>query len=113
MFKKKFFIATALSIPVIYFSTFISGLLGYTPVQFTGSDFIVPVFSIIIFLYGGLPFLKMAKGEIEDRKPGMMALISLAIIVAFTYSMASLFISEASTFFWELVTLIDVMLLGH
>lgn len=113
MFKEKFFISTALSIPVIYFSTFISGLLNYTPIEFSGSGLIVPVFSIIIFLYGGLPFLKMAKGELEDRKPGMMALISLALIVAFTYSMASLLISEASTFFWELVTLIDVMLLGH
>ena len=113
MFKKKFFISSALSIPVIYFSTFISGLFNYTPIEFTGSGLIVPVFSIIIFLYGGLPFLKMAKGELEDRKPGMMALISLAIIVAFTYSMGSLVIPESSSFFWELVTLIDIMLLGH
>lgn len=113
MFKRKFFVSTLLSIPVLYFSTFVSGLLGYTPFQFTGSSLIVPVFSIIIFLYGGLPFLKMAKGELEDRKPGMMALISLAIIVAFTYSMVSLAIPESSSFFWELVTLIDIMLLGH
>lgn len=113
MFKKKFFISTLLSIPVLYFSTFVSGLLGYTPIQFTGSNLIVPVFSIVIFLYGGLPFLKMAKGELEDREPGMMALISLAIIVAFTYSMASLVIPGSSSFFWELVTLIDIMLLGH
>ena len=113
MFKKKFFVSTALSIPVIYFSTFISGLFNYNPVEFAGSNLVVPVFSIIIFLYGGLPFLKMAKGELEDRKPGMMALISLAIIVAFTYSMASLVIPDSSSFFWELVTLIDIMLLGH
>jgi len=113
MFKKKFFISTVLSIPVIYFSTFVSGLLGYNTIEFTGSNLIVPVFSIVIFIYGGLPFLKMAKNELEDRKPGMMALISLAIIVAFTYSMASLFIPGTSTFFWELVTLIDIMLLGH
>lgn len=113
IFKKKFFISTILSVPVIYFSTFISGLFNYNPIEFTGSGLIVPVFSIIIFLYGGLPFLKMAKGELEDRKPGMMALISLAIIVAFTYSMASLVISGSSSFFWELVTLIDIMLLGH
>ncbi len=113
MFKKKFFISTLLSIPVLYFSTFVSGLLGYTSLQFTGSNLIVPVFSIVIFLYGGLPFLKMAKGELEDREPGMMALISLAIIVAFTYSMASLVIPGSSSFFWELVTLIDIMLLGH
>ncbi len=113
MFKKKFFISTLLSIPVLYFSTFVSGLLGYTPLQLTGSNLIVPVFSIIIFAYGGVPFLNMGKGELEDREPGMMALISLAIIVAFTYSMASLAIPGTSSFFWELVTLIDIMLLGH
>ncbi|MFT4867671.1 MAG: Cu2+-exporting ATPase [Candidatus Nanohaloarchaea archaeon] len=111
--EKKFFISTVLSIPVLYFSTFVSGLLKYSPIQFTGSNFIVPVFSVVIFIYGGLPFLKMAKGELEDKKPGMMALISLAIIVAFTYSIALLFIPETSSLFWELVTLIDIMLLGH
>jgi Cu2+-exporting ATPase len=113
MFKRKFFVCLILSVPVLYFSAFISGLFNYSSVEFTGSNFILPVFSIIVFLYGGLPFLKMAKGELEDRKPGMMALISLAIIVAFTYSMASLFIPGSSSFFWELVTLIDIMLLGH
>ena len=113
MFKKKFFTSTALSLPVLYFSTFISGLLNYTPPEFAFSGLIVPVFSIIIFLYGGLPFLKMAKSELEDREPGMMALISLAIIVAFTYSMGSLVLPGTSSFFWELVTLIDIMLLGH
>lgn len=113
MFKRKFFISTALSLPVLYFSSFVSGLLGYTPVSFSGSSLIVPVFSVIIFGYGGFPFLKMAKSELDDRKPGMMMLISLAITVAFVYSMASLFLATESSFFWELVTLIDIMLLGH
>lgn len=113
MFRRKFFISTILSIPVLYFSTFISGLFNYTPVEFAGSDLILPIFSVMIFGYGGLPFLRMAKDEIKDRKPGMMALISLAILVAFTYSMASLVLSQTSSFFWELVTLIDIMLLGH
>jgi Cu2+-exporting ATPase len=113
MFRRKFFISTLLSIPVLLYSSFIQGLLNFSMPTFTGSNLIVPVFSIIVFLYGGLPFLKMGKGELEDRKPGMMALISLAIFVAFTYSMASLFLSGTSSFFWELVTLIDVMLLGH
>jgi Cu2+-exporting ATPase len=81
--------------------------------MFEGSSLIVPVFSIIVFLYGGIPFLRMGRDELEDREPGMMALISLAIFVAFTYSMGSLFLSGSSSFFWELVTLIDVMLLGH
>ena len=113
MFRRKFFISTALSIPVLYFSEFISGLLGYTLPVFRGSALIVPVFSVIIFAYGGLPFIKMAKNELENKNPGMMSLISLAIIVAFTYSMASLFLPDSSSFFWELVTLIDIMLLGH
>lgn len=113
MFREKFFISTAISIPVLLYSSFIQDLLNFSMPIFTGSNLIVPVFSIVVFLYGGLPFLKMAKGELEDRKPGMMALISLAIMVAFTYSMASLFIETGSSFFWELVTLIDIMLLGH
>lgn len=113
MFKHKFFISTLLSIPVLYFSSFVSGLLGYTPPIFTGSSLIVPAFSVMIFGYGGLPFLKMAENEFENRQPGMMMLISLAITVAFVYSMAALVLSTESSFFWELVTLIDIMLLGH
>lgn len=113
MFKRKFFVSTILSIPVIYFSTFVSGLLGYNPPVFTGSNLIVPVFSIIIFSYGGLPFLKMAKSEFKDRQPGMMMLISMAITVAFVYSISALVLPTESSFFWELVTLIDIMLLGH
>ncbi len=113
MFKRKFFISTILSIPVLYFSEFVSGLLGYTPPVFTGSELIVPVLSVVIFSYGGLPFLKMARSEFKDRQPGMMMLISLAITVAFVYSLAALFLPTEASFFWELVTLIDIMLLGH
>ena len=113
MFRRKFFVSTALSIPVLLYSPFIQSLLNFSMPAFSGSNLIVPVFSIVVFAYGGLPFLRMGKDELEDREPGMMALISLAIFVAFTYSMASLFLSGTSSFFWELVTLIDVMLLGH
>ena len=113
MFKKKFFVSTALSIPVLLYSSFIQGLLNFSMPVFAGSNLIVPVFSVIVFAYGGIPFLRMGKDELEDKKPGMMALISLAIFVAFTYSIGSLVISNTSSFFWELVTLIDVMLLGH
>ena len=113
MFREKFFVSTALSVPVLLYSSFIQGLFGFSMPAFTGSSLIVPVFSIIVFLYGGIPFLRMGRDELEDREPGMMALISLAIFVAFTYSMGSLFLSGSSSFFWELVTLIDVMLLGH
>lgn len=113
MFKRKFFVSTALSIPVLLYSSFIQSIFNFSMPAFMGSNLIVPVFSIVVFTYGGLPFLRMGKDELEDKQPGMMALISLAIFVAFTYSMASLFISGTSSFFWELVTLIDVMLLGH
>lgn len=113
MFRRKFFVSVLLSLPVLYFSDFISSLLGYAPVTFTYSYFIVPVVATIIFVYGGLPFLRMARAEVNDGKPGMMMLISLAILVAYTYSLAALFLSAQSSFFWELVTLIDIMLLGH
>jgi Cu2+-exporting ATPase len=68
---------------------------------------------VIVYIYGGLPFLQMAVPEIKNRKPGMMTLISLAISVAFIYSLAALIFSLGETFFWELVTLIVIMLLGH
>jgi Cu2+-exporting ATPase len=68
---------------------------------------------VIVFLYGGLPFLQMAVPELRNREPGMMTLISLAISVAFIFSMATVFVELGESFFWELVTLIDIMLLGH
>jgi Cu2+-exporting ATPase len=113
LFRRKFWVCLVLSIPVLLFSPMLQSWLGFGMPRFTGSDFISPFFSIIVFLYGGLPFLQMAKPEIMDRKPGMMTLISLAITIAFLYSLAALFLKGSGTFFWELVTLIDVMLLGH
>jgi Cu2+-exporting ATPase len=113
MFRQRFWVSLLLSIPVIIFSPSIQGWLGYSIPAFSGSQWIAPVFSVIIFFYGGLPFLKMAIPELQNRQPGMMTLISLAISVAFVYSLASLFIPGSMSFFWELVTLIDIMLLGH
>src|SRR5690606_24591081 len=81
--------------------------------DFPLAEWIAPVFGAIVFFYGGLPFLQMAVPEVRNRQPGMMTLISLAIVVAFVYSLAALFLPEGETFFWELVTLIDIMLLGH
>ncbi|MAT45287.1 MAG: copper-translocating P-type ATPase [Anaerolineaceae bacterium] len=113
MFRQKFWVSLALSIPVLVFSPALQNWLGYTVPDFSGSRWITPVFAVIVFLYGGLPFLKMAVPEIKNRQPGMMTLISLAISVAFVYSLAALFLPTSVTFFWELVTLIDIMLLGH
>jgi Cu2+-exporting ATPase len=113
MFRRRFWISLLLSIPVLVYSPTLQDWLGYTAPTFTGSDWVTPLFAIVVFIYGGLPFLQMAVPEIRNRKPGMMTLISLAISVAFVYSMASLFLPGQSSFFWELVTLIDIMLLGH
>jgi Cu2+-exporting ATPase len=113
MFRRKFWISLLLSIPVLLFSPSIQGFLGYSLPDFPGSEWITPVFSVIVFVYGGLPFLRMAGPELRDRKPGMMTLISLAIGVAFVYSLAAFIWNLGSTFFWELATLIVIMLLGH
>jgi Cu2+-exporting ATPase len=113
MFRRRFWICLPLSLPVLIFSPSLQEWLGYTAPAFPGSDWITPVLSVVIFAYGGLPFLQMAWPELLDRRPGMMMLISLAISVAFIYSLAALFVGGAQSFFWELVTLIDIMLLGH
>jgi Cu2+-exporting ATPase len=113
MFRNRFWVSLALSIPVLIFSEAIQSWLGYSAPTFPGSEWITPVLAVIVFGYGGLPFLQMATWELRERQPGMMTLISLAITVAFVYSIATLFFDLGESFFWELVTLIDVMLLGH
>jgi Cu2+-exporting ATPase len=113
MFRRRFWISLVLSIPVLVFSPTLQDWLGYAAPTFPGSEWITPIFAVIVFLYGGIPFLQMAVPELRNRKPGMMTLISLAISVAFVYSLASLFLPGQTGFFWELVTLIDIMLLGH
>ena len=112
MFRRRFWVSTLLSVPVLLFSPFIQQTLGFRTPEFPGSSWITPLFAVVVFGYGGLPFLRMAVPEARSRRPGMMMLISLAIGVAFFYSLAALFIG-GDTFFWELVTLIDIMLLGH
>ena len=113
MFRRRFWISTLISIPVLLFSPFVQDTLNFEMPAIPGSEWITPVLAVIIFFYGGLPFLQLAVPEVKNRRPGMMMLISLAIGVAFIYSLAALFIPQGITFFWELVTLIDIMLLGH
>ena len=113
VFRVRFWWSLLLSIPVLLYSGMIQTWLGFTPPAFPFSEWIPFVFSVIIFAYGGLPFLNMALPELKDRKPGMMTLISLAISVAFIYSVVAQLINLGEGFFWELVTLIDIMLLGH
>jgi Cu2+-exporting ATPase len=113
LFRNRFWVCLVLSIPVLIYSPMIQMWLGFMPPAFPGSQWIAPVLSVVIFLYGGLPFLDMARDEWAARRPGMMTLISLAISVAFVYSLATVLFDLGESFFWELVTLIDVMLLGH
>ena len=113
MFRQRFWVCLVLSIPVLLFSPAVQGFFGFSMPTFPGSQLITPVISVVIFFYGGLPFIRMAGPEFRNRRPGMMTLITLAIGVAFVYSLAAFFFSLGPTFFWELVTLIDVMLLGH
>ncbi|MFZ5883047.1 MAG: copper-translocating P-type ATPase [Chloroflexota bacterium] len=113
MFRVRFWWSLLLSIPVLLYSEMIQMWLGFMPPAFPFSEWIPFAFSVAIFAYGGVPFIQMAIPELQDRKPGMMTLISLAISVAFAYSVAAQFIALGEGFFWELVTLIDIMLLGH
>jgi len=113
MFRTRFWWSLLLTIPVLLYSSALQTWLGFSMPAFPGSNWISFIFSLIIFGYGGLPFLKMAIPEIKDRKPGMMTLISLAISVALVYSLMAQLTNLGEGFFWELVTLIDIMLLGH
>lgn len=113
VFKKKFWLSLALTIPVLLFSTTVQSWFGLN-FSFAGSEFIPAIFGLILFWYGGLVFLKSAKIEIAGRQPGMMTLISMAITVAFLYSLAiTLRLVQGMDFWWELATLITIMLLGH
>jgi Cu2+-exporting ATPase len=113
MFRKRFWANLVLTIPVLLFSPMLQEWLGFSMPEFPGSRWVGAAFAMVIFFYGGLPFLQMAVPEVQSRKPGMMTLISLAISVAFAYSVFAIFVSPGSGFFWEMATLIDVMLLGH
>ncbi len=113
-FRRRFWISLILTVPVLALAPVIQGFLGLKDaLQFDGDSYIQFAFSAIIFVYGGYPFLKGLRDELKKKQPGMMTLISLAIIVAFVYSSAVVFGLRGRTFFWELATLIDVMLLGH
>ncbi len=111
-FKKRFWISFVLTIPISYLSMMIQMLFGYE-VNFTGDTFLLFLLSTIVFFYGGKPFLLGAWSEIKDKRPGMMLLISLAIVTAYVYSTLTAFFIEGSDFYFELATLIVIMLLGH
>lgn len=113
LFRHRFWGSLLLSMPVLLYSHEIQSWFGFRAPAFPGSQWVPLIFSIIIFIYGGIPFLRMAVPELRNRQPGMMTLISLAISTAFIYSVLGTFFPVGEGFFWELVTLIDIMLLGH
>jgi len=111
-FKKRFKISLVIMGPILVLSPMLQAFFGYS-IEFTGSKYLLFILSTIIFFYGGWPFLSGLKDELTDKKPGMMTLIALAISVAYLYSSAVVFGLEGKFFFWELATLIVIMLLGH
>ena len=115
VFRQKFWISLALSVPVVVFSHMFADLLGYTVPDFPGASWIPPVVGTAIFFYGGAPFLTGAWSELKSRRPGMMLLIGMAITVAFLASwVTTLEIGGFNLdFWWELALLIVIMLLGH
>src|SRR6187551_3354790 len=113
MFRDKFWLSLALTIPTVLLSREVAGWMGYTIPAIPGVEYVPAVLGTIIFLYGGLVFIRGAQGELADRKPGMMTLISLAIIVAFVTSWAGTVGFFEVEIWWELATLITIMLLGH
>ncbi len=113
-FRGRFWISLIITIPVLFLSPMIQGSLGWgESVRFAGDLYVLFGLSSLIFFYGGYPFLKGIFDELKSRKPGMMTLIAVAITTAYLYSSAVVFGLSGKVFFWELATLVDIMLLGH
>ena len=112
-FRRRFWVCLAITIPVILISPELPFVPGGRIVDIPGADWILLALSTFLYLYGGRPFLKGMVRELKSREPGMMTLVAVAITVAYAYSAATVFGLEGMPFFWELATLIDIMLLGH
>jgi Cu2+-exporting ATPase len=113
MFRDKFWLSFALTIPTLVWGHMLPRALGYAPPQFPGSHLIPPVLGTVVFFYGGWPFIEGARRELRARLPGMMTLIALAITVAFGFSLAVTLGFPGMPLWEELATLVTVMLLGH
>ena len=111
-FKKRFWVTIVLTIPILFFSPMIQGFLGYD-ILLPGNPYILFALSSIVYFYGGWPFLEGFISEMKKKTPGMMTLIAMAISVAYFYSSATVFGLPGMDFFWELATLIAIMLVGH
>src|ERR1022692_275474 len=111
-FKKRFFVVFILTVPIVLLSAMIQQFIG-VHWQFKGSAYVLFALSTIVFFYGGWPFLKGLVDEVKTNNPGMMFLVGFAITVSYVYSVAVVFGLQGMDFFWELATLILIMLLGH
>jgi len=113
-FLKRFWISIIFTVPILVLSPMIQEFLGLGDVlRFSGDTYISFVLSTVVFFYGGWPFLKGLYDELKKGQPGMMTLIGIAITVAYGYSTLVVFAVEGKVFFWELATLVDIMLIGH
>ena len=113
-FKKRFWVSTIATIPILFLSPMLQDIFGISSqMKFEGSRYLLFAVASFIFFYGGWPFLKGIFTEIKSKSPGMMTLISVAISTAYFYSSAVVFGVSGKVFFWELATLVDIMLLGH
>ena len=113
MFRDKFWLSLILTIPVVFWSNDVQRWFGYTAPSFPGSKFIPAILGTVVFVYGGIVFIRGAWSELADHEPGMMTLISLAIIVAFGTSLAATFGLFEIDVWWEVASLITIMVLGH
>ncbi len=111
-FRKRFWISLLITAPILVLSPLIQDTLGYN-IEFIGAKYLLFGLSTVIYFYGGWPFITGLVNECKEKQPGMMTLIAVAISVAFGYSTATTFGLQGDSFFWELATLIDIMLLGH
>ena len=113
-FRKRFWVSMVLTVPILLLSPMIQRLINLENLlSFEGSKYILFLFSSIVFFYGGYPFLKGMIDELKKMIPGMMTLIAIAVSVAYFYSSVVVLGLDGKIFFWELATLIDIMLIGH
>jgi P-type Cu2+ transporter len=112
-FRRRFWISLALTVPILWLSPMVRHVIGLSAYPFFGSEYVLLVLSSVVYFYGGWPFLAGLARELKKRQPGMMTLISVAISAAYFYSSSVVLGLPGVMFFWELATLIDIMLLGH
>jgi Cu2+-exporting ATPase len=113
LFRDRFVVSFLLTLPILYYAEVVQRLLDYQAIVFPFSDWLPALFATVVFFFGGGVFLAGAIQELKHRQPGMMTLIAVAITAAYTYSMATTFFIPGSEFFWELATLVTIMLFGH